>query len=53
LLLLLLLLLFPFPACSPSTLEETVAQVLGSTSMVGSMDEEAIESQLPAVATGM
>jgi hypothetical protein len=43
----------PFPACSPSTLEETVAQVLGSTSMVGSMDEEAIESQLPAVTTGV
>lgn len=35
------------PPCSPSTLEETVAQVLQATTMMASTDQ-AIESQLPA-----
>jgi hypothetical protein len=34
--------------CSPTTMEETVAQVLGASSMMASTDEAAVESQLPA-----
>jgi hypothetical protein len=34
--------------CSPTALEETVAQVLGASSMMASTDEAAMESQLPA-----